>query len=128
VRKIALITVGSVVLLIGLVMVVTPGPALVLIPAGLAILAREVPLARLPLSWFARLFMRSWHRYRQHGVRRAWRKFWRDARTATRRRRRGGITGGGRRVADYAECLAGRRHSAAASTEDVAGDSSRQLK
>lgn len=39
--KIVITTVGSVVLLAGVIMFVTPGPALVLIPLGLAILATE---------------------------------------------------------------------------------------
>ncbi len=46
VRRIAVAVVGSTVLLLGIVMLVTPGPALVLIPAGLAILGLEFAWAR----------------------------------------------------------------------------------
>lgn len=45
-RRIIVLVVGSTVLLLGLVMVVTPGPALLVIPAGLAILATEFIWAR----------------------------------------------------------------------------------
>ena len=40
-RKIVVTTVGSTVMLAGIIMLVTPGPAFVLIPIGLAILATE---------------------------------------------------------------------------------------
>ena len=45
-RRIAVSLVGGTVLLIGLIMIVTPGPALVFIPAGLAILSVEFAWAR----------------------------------------------------------------------------------
>ena len=51
-RRIAITIVGATVLLIGVVMIVTPGPALVLIPVGLAILGLEFAWARL---WLRRL-------------------------------------------------------------------------
>ena len=44
--------VGTTVLLIGVVMIVTPGPALVMIPVGLAILSIEFAWAR---AWLKRL-------------------------------------------------------------------------
>jgi hypothetical protein len=37
---------GSTVILIGIIMIVTPGPAIIVIPAGLAILATEFAWAR----------------------------------------------------------------------------------
>jgi tellurite resistance protein TerC len=40
-RRFAVLIIGSTVLLIGVIMIVTPGPAIVVIPAGLAILATE---------------------------------------------------------------------------------------
>jgi uncharacterized protein (TIGR02611 family) len=40
-RKIVVLVVGGTVLLIGVIMLVTPGPAIVVIPVGLAILATE---------------------------------------------------------------------------------------
>lgn len=49
VRRIAIAVVGGTVLLIGIVMVVGPGPAFIVIPVGLTILAMEFAWARLLL-------------------------------------------------------------------------------
>ena len=46
-RRIAVLAVGSTVVLLGIVMLVTPGPGLVVIPIGLAILGVEFAWARL---------------------------------------------------------------------------------
>ena len=46
-RRIAVLAVGSTVLLLGIVMLVTPGPGLIVIPVGLAILGVEFAWARL---------------------------------------------------------------------------------
>lgn len=46
-RRIAVLTVGSTVVLLGVVMLVTPGPGLVVIPLGLAILGVEFAWARI---------------------------------------------------------------------------------
>ena len=46
VRKVVYSLVGASVILIGLVMIVLPGPALIVIPLGLAILASEFAWAR----------------------------------------------------------------------------------
>lgn len=51
-RRVVVGVVGTTVLVIGLVMVVTPGPAIVIIPVGLAILSIEFAWARL---WLKRL-------------------------------------------------------------------------
>ena len=51
-RRIAISIAGATVLLIGVIMIVTPGPAFVLIPVGLAILGLEFAWARL---WLRRL-------------------------------------------------------------------------
>jgi tellurite resistance protein TerC len=51
-RRIVIGLVGLTVLLIGVVMIVTPGPALVVIPIGLAILSIEFAWAR---AWLRRL-------------------------------------------------------------------------
>lgn len=51
-RRIAVTLIGGTLLLIGLAMVVLPGPALVVIPAGLAILGLEFAWAR---RWLARV-------------------------------------------------------------------------
>lgn len=45
-RRLVLFVVGTTVVLIGVVMIITPGPAVVVIPAGLAILAIEFAWAR----------------------------------------------------------------------------------
>lgn len=45
-RRIVISVIGTTVLLIGLVLLVTPGPAFVVIPVGLAILATEFAWAR----------------------------------------------------------------------------------
>ena len=46
-RRIAILTVGSTVLLLGIIMLVTPGPGLIVIPIGLAILGVEFAWARI---------------------------------------------------------------------------------
>ncbi len=51
-RRIAILAVGSTVLLIGIVMIVTPGPAIVVIPLGLAILSVEFAWAKM---WLRKL-------------------------------------------------------------------------
>lgn len=51
-RRLVIGIVGATVLLIGLVMIVTPGPAIVVIPVGLAILSMEFAWARF---WLRRL-------------------------------------------------------------------------
>lgn len=51
-RRIVIAIVGSSVLLLGVVMIVTPGPALIVIPIGLAILAVEFVWAR---QWLKKL-------------------------------------------------------------------------
>lgn len=51
-RRIVVAVVGVTVLLLGVVMIVTPGPALVVIPVGLAILSIEFAWAR---HWLRRL-------------------------------------------------------------------------
>ena len=56
-RRCAIAFVGSMVVLIGIVMIVTPGPAFVVIPAGLAILGLEFACAR---RWL--------HQLRTHGT------------------------------------------------------------
>ena len=51
-RRIVVGIVGVTVLIIGMVMLVTPGPALIVIPVGLAILSIEFTWAR---AWLKRL-------------------------------------------------------------------------
>jgi tellurite resistance protein TerC len=45
-RRVAVLAVGSTVILLGIVMLVTPGPGLIVIPIGLAILGAEFAWAR----------------------------------------------------------------------------------
>ena len=45
-RKFVVAIMGGTVLLIGIIMIVTPGPAILVIPAGLAILATEFAWAK----------------------------------------------------------------------------------
>lgn len=54
VRRAAVLVVGLTVLALGAIMIVTPGPALVVIPIGLAILAIEFVWARRALQWVKR--------------------------------------------------------------------------
>jgi tellurite resistance protein TerC len=51
-RRIVIAVVGTSVLLLGIVMLVTPGPAVIVIPVGLAILAVEFVWAR---QWLKKL-------------------------------------------------------------------------
>jgi len=45
-RRIAVLVVGSTILVIGVIMLVAPGPAIVVIPVGLAVLGMEFAWAR----------------------------------------------------------------------------------
>lgn len=51
-RRVAIAVVGGTVVLLGIIMIVTPGPAMVFVPMGLAILAIEFTWAR---RWLAKL-------------------------------------------------------------------------
>jgi len=51
-RRIVIGVVGATVLLLGILMIVTPGPAIIVIPVGLAILSIEFTWARV---WLKRL-------------------------------------------------------------------------
>ena len=53
-NRIAIAVAGATVLLLGVVMIITPGPAFILIPVGLAILGLEFAWARLWLRWLRR--------------------------------------------------------------------------
>jgi len=46
-RRIAVLAVGSTILVLGIVMLITPGPGLIVIPIGLAILGLEFAWARI---------------------------------------------------------------------------------
>ncbi|RLA32525.1 MAG: hypothetical protein DRR11_08040 [Gammaproteobacteria bacterium] len=66
-RRIIVTLVGSTVLIIGVIMIITPGPALVFIPLGLAILGLEFAWAR---AWLRRLRERiSAETQKNHGSR-----------------------------------------------------------
>lgn len=49
IRRVAIVSIGMTILAIGVVMVVMPGPAIVMIPLGLAILGLELAWARVLL-------------------------------------------------------------------------------
>jgi tellurite resistance protein TerC len=59
VRRIAVVLAGAVVLLVGLAMIVLPGPAIVFIPAGLALLGTELLWARRLLERMRRFALRE---------------------------------------------------------------------
>lgn len=59
IRRIAILIAGSTVLLIGVILIFIPGPAIVVIPAGIAILATEFPWARRLARKFKRYFLRA---------------------------------------------------------------------
>ena len=66
-KRAAIAVIGVTILLVGIVMIVTPGPALVLIPVGLAILGLEFAWARV---WMKRLRERiSEHNHNQRSDR-----------------------------------------------------------
>lgn len=50
IRKVFVLILGCTVVAVGIIMIVTPGPAMVVIPAGLAILATEFVWARIALK------------------------------------------------------------------------------
>ncbi len=70
VRKVVIGIVGGLVLLAGVAMIFLPGPAFVVIPLGLAILASEFGWARHYLlkmrGWFERVRSRGRRRSRRH--------------------------------------------------------------
>ena len=53
-RKLVVAVIGTTVLLIGIVMMVAPGPAFIVIPCGLAILATEFVWAKRLLAYAKR--------------------------------------------------------------------------
>ena len=55
-RKIIIALIGSTVILIGIALIFTPGPAIVVIPAGLAILSLEFAWAK---RWLKQLRQRA---------------------------------------------------------------------
>jgi Flp pilus assembly protein TadB len=54
IRKVAITLFGGLLLIIGIVLIVLPGPAIIVIPAALAILALEYSIARTALRKFQR--------------------------------------------------------------------------
>jgi uncharacterized protein (TIGR02611 family) len=64
VRRIVVTTVGAALLGVGTVLLVIPGPGLLLIGAGLAVLATEYDWARDALNWVKRRMQRMRDRTR----------------------------------------------------------------
>jgi tellurite resistance protein TerC len=62
-RKIVIAVIGGTVVLVGVIMLVTPGPAFVAIPAGLAILAIEFAWAR---RWLKQIRARTESAFRRN--------------------------------------------------------------
>ena len=58
-KKAIITVVGVVITLLGVILIVLPGPASLMIPAGLAILAIEYPIARKWLRQFQRILSAS---------------------------------------------------------------------
>lgn len=69
VRKVLVGVAGSAVLLAGLALIILPGPAILVIPVGLAILAREFPWAQTLLDWGKTTLRRIWR-----SIARIWRR------------------------------------------------------
>ncbi|MCH9004126.1 MAG: PGPGW domain-containing protein [Proteobacteria bacterium] len=65
-RRIVITLVGASVLVLGIVMIVTPGPALIVIPVGLAILAVEFVWARHGLRKLRVMISRRGAEHRGH--------------------------------------------------------------
>jgi len=66
-RRIAVLAVGSTIVVLGIVMLVTPGPGLIVIPIGLAVLGLEFAWARI---WLRKVRERiSNHNARNHAGR-----------------------------------------------------------
>ncbi len=63
-RRAVVVFAGGLVLLIGIVMIVTPGPAVVFIPAGLAILGTEFRWAKRALTRFRWLLRKTLRKLR----------------------------------------------------------------
>lgn len=67
-RKVVIAVIGFTVLLIGIVMVVLPGPAIIVIPIGLAILASEFAWARRIVRrgsvFVSRVRQRTWDKWK----------------------------------------------------------------
>lgn len=57
IKRIVILLIGTSVVIVGIIMIFTPGPAIVVIPAGLAILATEFVWARRVLKYFKRKFV-----------------------------------------------------------------------
>ncbi|HET6149205.1 MAG TPA: PGPGW domain-containing protein [Polyangia bacterium] len=59
-RKTAVAIAGFAVLIVGVAFIFLPAPSVVVIPFGLAILAREFPWAKKVLDWSREHVRRSW--------------------------------------------------------------------
>ena len=59
VKKIAITLVGGGLLLIGLLFIILPGPAIIVIPLALILLSKEYPIAKIWLRKFQRYSRKS---------------------------------------------------------------------
>jgi tellurite resistance protein TerC len=78
-RRLVIFVIGSTVLLLGLAMLVLPGPGLLFVPLGLAILASEFIWARRLLRRYKHGTASIWRRARDW-VRERWRRWRADDR------------------------------------------------
>ncbi|SFC00952.1 PGPGW domain-containing protein [Pseudoalteromonas denitrificans] len=53
-KKLAITLMGGILLLIGLIFIILPGPAIIFIPIALVLLSKEYPVAKVWLSKFQR--------------------------------------------------------------------------
>ena len=74
IKKTLVTLIGTLILLVGVVFIVLPGPAVLIIPLGLALLATEYPFAEKWLRRFQRQLASSakwadakWRAFRQRG-------------------------------------------------------------
>jgi uncharacterized protein (TIGR02611 family) len=72
--KVVVTVVGGTIVLIGIALLVLPGPGWLMIFLGLGILGTEFPAVRRITDRFKALVLRVWHRWREHRARRAARR------------------------------------------------------
>ena len=73
-KRAAITLVGGLILLIGLIFIILPGPAIIVIPLGLMILAKEYPQARHWLHKFQRHSNKMAQKMDSYFTRRKWRR------------------------------------------------------
>jgi uncharacterized protein (TIGR02611 family) len=90
VRKVVVFFVGMTVLIVGLFLIVLPGPAFVVIPLGLSILATEFPLARRALLVLKDCVVAVWRRVKAWWMKRQTARRIRQVQLAAKKQRKRG--------------------------------------